>query len=144
MSIISTLSSIRWGARVDRDVAGGTTVEVAQFLDLKLLGPQQLALALYAMTIPPLGGQSVQWSLQLGAGSFSHIERFTVAVSDELAQVPLVLLRPASTVQVTANIIRTGAGAPKRIRLVAFIAPTSPTWATDVTCQVPVAAGRHP
>jgi hypothetical protein len=133
---VPTLAAVRWGAREERSVSGGSAVQVAQFLDLQLLAPQQLAIALYALTAAPIAGISVQWTIQLGAGSFSHIEQTTLAVSDILSQVPLVIFRPANSVQLSALITRLGAGAPKQVKLVAFIAPLSPTWKTDITCTV--------
>jgi hypothetical protein len=134
---VPTIAAVRWGAREEINVpaAAGTVVDVAQFLDLKLLAPQQLTLALYAVTSAPIVGLSVDWILQLGGGSFSHTERTTVAVSDELAQLPLILLRAANSVQLSARITSV-AGAGKLVKLVAFIAPTSPTWHTDLTCTV--------
>jgi len=130
-----TVGAIRWGAREERTVGGFTVVEIAQFLDLQLLAPQQLALSLYALTVVPIVGLSVQWTIQLGAGSFSTIERLTVGVSDELAQVPLLLSRPANSVQLSARITSI-VPETKQVKLVAFVAPFSPTWQTDLTCSV--------
>jgi hypothetical protein len=128
------MSVIRWGGRVEQLVAGGAVVELAQFVDLKLLAPQQLALSLYGLVDAPIPGISIEWILQLGAGSLNHIERFTVAATDVLAQIPIVMLRPASAVQISAT-IRSVIPETKVVRVVALIAPQSPTWLTDLACR---------
>lgn len=133
---VPLLSAIRWGGRAERQLDGGVTVEVDQFVDLALLAPQQLSLALYATASAPVAGLSVEWTLRLGNGSISHAEVLTVPVSDVASQAALVLHRPAKTVQVTARIINVGA--PARVTVDVLIAPTSPTWVTDVVCDVPV------
>lgn len=133
--MMATIGAIRWGAREEREVLGGAVVDVAQFLDLRLIAPQQLALSLYALSVVPIAGLSVQWTIQLGGGSFSHIERTTIGVTDELLQVPLLLVRPASAVQLSARITSV-IPETKRVKLVAFIAPLSPTWNTDITCTM--------
>jgi len=127
-------TSTRWGGAETRTVDAGQTATLAQFGDVKLLAPQELAIALYATAPGPVAGLSVEWTLQLGNGSFNHSEVFTVAVSDDTAQVPLILTRPAKTVQVSARIIN-AAAPPRPVKVVAFIAPTSPTWLTDLLCE---------
>lgn len=127
-------TSTRWGASALRRIDAGQTIDVPQFGDMALLAPQELSLALYAVAPGPVAGLSVEWTLQLGNGSFNHSEVFTVPVSDAANQVPLVLTRPAKTVQISARII--SAAAPtKDVRVVALIAPTSPTWLTDLNCE---------
>jgi hypothetical protein len=129
----SARTSTRWGASASKSIDAGQTVEVAQFGDMKLLAPQELALALYATVPGPAVAISVEWTLSFGNGSFNHSEVFTAAVTDDTNQVPIVLLRPAKTVQISARII--AAAAPTRVvKLVALVAPTSPTWMTDLTC----------
>lgn len=130
-------SVIRWGAREEKTVAGLATVEVAQFLDLQLLAPQQLSLALYALTAAPIPGLTVRWTIGIGGGSFSHIETFTTPVSDIALQVPLLLVRPASSLQVSATITSI-IPETKQVKLVALSAPTSPTWSTDIGCSMEV------
>lgn len=130
----SARTSTRWGAKVERSIVGFTTVDVDQFGDMKLLAPQQLALSLYAVTDAPIPGISVEWILQFGNGSMNFIERFTVAAVDALASVPVLLLRSASSVQVSAR-IRSIVPETKVVRAVVSIAPTSPSWKTDITCR---------
>jgi hypothetical protein len=133
-------TSTRWGAQASKSVDAGTTAVVAQFGDVQLLAPQQLALALYAIAPGPVAGLSVEWTLQFGNGSFNHSEVFTVAVSDETNQVPVVLERPAKTVQISARIIN--AAAPtKLVKVVALVAPLAPTWLTDITCPIELEGG---
>lgn len=130
----SARTSTRWGAREERQVVGFSTVVLSSFVDMKLLAPQALALAAYVVTDAPIPGISVEWTFQFGNGSFNHVEKTTVAASDVLLQVPLTLVRPASSVQVSAS-IRSIVPETKMVSLVVFIAPSSPTWATDITCK---------
>lgn len=126
-------TSTRWGGREEKQVAGGTTVELSQFADMKLLAPQQLSLALYAVTDAPIAGIAVDWTVQIGCGSFNHVEKFSVSVSDIVSQVPVVLLRQASSVQVTAT-IRSGVPETKTVKCIVNIVPSSPSWRTDLSC----------
>lgn len=127
-------TSTRWGAKEEKTVPGGATVDVAQFVDMALLAPQELALALYALTDAPIPGITVDWSLQIGCGSVNHTEFISVPASDVLVQIPVLLTRSASRIQASAR-IRSIAGAPKNVKLVVFIGPTSPTWLTDLSCE---------
>ena len=127
-------TSTRWGAQATRSVDAGQTIEVAQFGDMKLLAPQELSLALYAVARGPVAGISVRWTLQFGNGSFNHSEVFVQPVTDDAAQVPLVINRPAKTVQISATII-SAAAPPTSVKVVALVAPTAPTWLTDLNCE---------
>lgn len=128
-----SLSVIRWGARERVEVPGFATVVVPQFVDLKLIAPQELALALYATAPPPLPGISVTWIVHWGGGSFSHEERRSVSLTDLADQDPLELLRPASSVQIEA-IVTSIVPETRAVTLSVLIAPTSPTWQTDLLC----------
>lgn len=130
---MTALSVVRWGGRHEGLIAGFATVEVAQFVDLKLLAPQQLALALYGLTDAPIPGLTVDWLIQFGAGSVNHREVFSFPVTDVVSQVPILLVRPASSVQISAT-VRSVIPETKTVRVVALIAPQSPTWQTDITC----------
>lgn len=130
---LPALSVIRWGARERAEVLGFASVTIAQFVDLKLLAPQQLSIALYATSPPPLPGISVRWIVRWGAGSISHEERRIVALSDVADQDPFLLQRPASSVQVEA-IIASTVPETRTINLAVLIAPMSPTWETDIVC----------
>jgi hypothetical protein len=129
----AALAPIRWGARERRDVPAFGTVTVAQFVDLKLLAPQELAIALYATLAAPIPGISVRWIVSWGAGSISHVERRTVAASDVEDQDPLLLRRPASSVQVEAIVVST-VPEIRAVTLDVLIAPVSPTWQTEIVC----------
>lgn len=139
---VPTISVVRWGAREEKTVAAGATVDLSQFGDFKLPGgPQAVTIALYALTEAPVAGVAVDFFLQIGCGSTNQSETITVAASDIVSPVPLVLVRPASSLQ-TSALIRSLAGAPKLVRVAVFIAPNSPTWITDVTCDVPITQGH--
>jgi hypothetical protein len=143
---VSLHAPIRWGATEVKNITvdpvlGIKIVSVPHFVDLKLaLGPQQLSLALYALTAAPIAGVAVEWHVGLGTGSTNIEEVFSTPASDVLQQVPIVLQRPAMSVQIAANISATFAGT-KDVKLVALVAPTSPTWLTDIGCIVPVKEG---
>lgn len=130
----SARTSTRWGAREEKQVVGNTTVDCGQFADMKLLAPQNISVSLFALTDAPIAGIAVDWTLQIGNGSFNHVERFTAVATDVFAQVPITFLRPASSVQVSA-VIRSSVPETKTVRVVAFLSPASPTWQTDITCK---------
>ena len=81
----------------------------------------------------PIAGIAIRWTLQVGGGSFLHVERFTSVASDELAQVPIVLERPGNSVQLSAEIVSSIPDA-RRVTLSALVAPLSPTWSTELVC----------
>jgi hypothetical protein len=138
---VATHAPIRWGASETKTltvdpIVGFATSLVPQFVDLRLpLGPQQLSLALYALTAAPIAGVSVRWTIGIGTGSTNHEEVFNVAASDLIDQVPLQIVRPAMTLQIAASITTT---VTKNVKLVVLVAPTSPTWLTEIGCIVPV------
>jgi len=139
---------VRWGAKEVRNITvdplvGIATVTLSQFVDLKLYqAPQLLALALYAVTTSGPAGLSVRWTVSLGCGSTSHDEVFSVPVDDALVQAPTLLQRSANSVQIQAAITSMAAGT-KSVKLVALISPVSPTWITEVLCDVPVKEGNQ-
>lgn len=138
---VPTVSFVRWGAREEKQVAAGGVVELSQFGDFKLPGgPQAVTISLYALTDAPIPGVAVDVLLQIGCGSTNQSETITVPVSDVLSPVPVVLQRPASSIQASA-VIRSVAVAAKTVRVAVLIAPNAPTWITDVTCDVPVVGG---
>lgn len=138
---VPNISFVRWGAREERQVAAGASVELAQFGDFKLPGgPQAVTIALFALTDAPVAGVAVDFFLQIGCGSTNQTETITVPAVDILASVPTVLQRPASSLQASA-VIRSLAGIPKTVRVAVLISPNAPTWITDVTCDVPIVDG---
>jgi hypothetical protein len=138
---VPQISFVRWGAREEKQVAGGATVELAQFGDFKLPGgPQLVTISLYAVTDAPVAGIAVDFFLQVGNGSWNQPEQITLPATDILAPVPFVLQRPASAIQ-TSALIRSTAGAPKTVRVSVLVGPNAPTWLTDVTCDVPIVDG---
>jgi hypothetical protein len=139
MNLKTTINTSRWGASESRTTTGIQTIVVPQFANLKLLAPQKISITLYAVTpapVPLIAAVSVRWIIGIGNGSMNHEENILVALTDIANQVPLVLERAASTIQVRAVITST-VPETHAIDLVALLAPSSPTWTQPLDCDEP-------
>lgn len=130
----SARTSTRWGGQETINVAPGSNVLVAQFVDLDLLAPQTLSIALYALSDVPVAGLSTEFVIALGVGSTVLNETISVPVSDVQLPQPVILERAARALQVRARVFSVAA-TTKRMQVAALVAPIAPTWTTDLSCR---------